>query len=294
MATRALDVVTIMHALSVLDQELHTTGWDAKNEQQAQLFDWLGQYRNELVKITGLEALASRSYQALNEFLTNRKFSPMVQPFNPKMGIGVVSILDKLIQWLTGPGALVKIPTARGERPGFELPSADVNIYEVDGYDRSYLLELRTQSADSLWLFAHDNTSLTGLDMVRLSFDVMKKKRQPASVYAGAQILMLDFDVKPDISWLCGADTKTASDEYYYIAQAAQQFKMRMDQTGARVKVATTIVTMRSAVMNKPKVFILDCPFYGWWTQMSVALPMATFFADWDSLHQPAGSLVDL
>lgn len=73
-----------------------------------------------------------------------------------------------------------------------------------------------------------------------------------------------------------------------------QQFKMRMDETGARVKVATVIVTMRG-MSEEPRIFTVNGPVYGWWTQKGFEdLPMAAFFADWDALHKPAGSLADL
>ena len=70
---------------------------------------------------------------------------------------------------------------------------------------------------------------------------------------------------------------------------------MRMDETGARVKVATAMVASRCCVISEgPTVFVVDRPFYGWWTQTGVALPMAAFFAGWDSLHRPEGSLDEL
>ena len=68
---------------------------------------------------------------------------------------------------------------------------------------------------------------------------------------------------------------------------------MRMDETGARVKVATAVGAERFMSVE-PILLVLDRPFYGWWTQKGLNLPMAAFFADWDALHQPAGSLEDL
>jgi hypothetical protein len=305
MATRAIDIITILHAISVLDGELKTTGWNSKNPQQKKIFGWLVAHREMLAKVTGLDAKASRFWEELNKFLTDHKFDPMVERFDPDRGIGVVSILDKLVKWQHGPGAKVQIRTVQGDRPGFELPAQGVNVYEVSGYPGSYLLELLTKSDDTLWLFVHNNNSLEGLDMAELSMDVMSRSRKTPMhkgmfggsgqyrVFAGAQVLMLDFDIKPDISWMVGADTNTEDGGYFFIAQAAQQFKMRMDETGARVKVATVMVAMRG-ISEEPKLFVLDRPFYGWWTQKGLSLPMASFFADWDSLQKPAGSLEDL
>jgi hypothetical protein len=303
MATRALDVITILHALSVLNKELEIKTWNAKNSQQKKIFDWLEEHRELLAKVTGLDAKASRFYEELNRFLTDHKFSPMVKPFDPNQGLGVVSILDKLVKWLHGPGTKVQILTARGERPGFELPAQGVNIFKVNGYPDSYLLELLTGSNDTLWLFDHDDTTLDGLAVVELSMNVMSRSREIPTrnsrfsdrcpVFAGAQFPMLDFDIKPDISWMTGADTHASGGGYFYIAQAAQQYKMRMDETGARVKVATTMAVMRG-ISEKPQIFVIDRPFYGWWTQKGLNLPMAAFFADYDSFRKPDGSLENL
>jgi hypothetical protein len=302
MSTRALDVVTIMHALSKLEEELSLQGWSPQNDQQEQFLAWYEQHGDALRDVTGLEALVSRFYEELNKFLTDRRFDPMVEPFDPSRGIGAVSVLDKLVHWLSGPGEIVQIPTAQGEKPGFELPPSDVNVYKVEGYEGSYLLELLTQTDDTLWLFVHGDTSLENLELVNLSMDVMSKPRKtPMSqdpfgntdyaTFAGAQVPMVDFNIKPSLDWLLGFET--TGDPYYFVAQAKQQFKMRMDETGARVKVATVIV-LEKCIRMEPTVFVVDRPFYGWWTQKGLDLPMAVFFADWDALHQPESSLEDM
>jgi hypothetical protein len=304
MATKALDIVTILHALSEFNNESKTKGWNAKNEKQRQIFTWYEEHRDLLAKFSGLEAKASRFWEELNAYLTERRFDPMVKPFDPALGIGVVSVLDKLVHWLNGPGEIVKIPTRQGPLPGFELPPNGVNIYEVNGYPGSHLLELLTQSEDTLWLFVHKNIELDGLDMIKLSMDVMSSSRKTPMIrgfssraelptYVGAQVLMVNFDLKPDISWLLEAETMTEDGAHYVITQAAQQFKMRMDETGARVRVATVVAGVRS-LSQEPIVYVLNQPFYGWWTQKGIDLPIAVFFADWDSLHRPSGSLEDL
>lgn len=237
MTTRALDVVTIGHAFSVLDATLRSIGWQPRNEQQAWFFEWYKKNREKIARIKGLEALASQYYEKLNEFLVAHKSDPMVDPFDPSRGLGVVSILDKLVHWLNGPGALVDIRGTNGATlPGFELPKTGVNIFEVAGYPGSYLLELLTQSDDTLWLFVHGNTSLDGLDLVRLSLDVMSPSRKtPMSTgfhsrssgyptFAGAQIPMLDFNIKPKLDWLLGADTYTELGDYFFVDQAAQLY----------------------------------------------------------------------
>lgn len=174
MATRALDVVTILYALETLGKELQTTVWKPSNLTPIDVFKWLATFKGQLARIRGLDAKASRFYEELNAFLTQRGFSPMIQPFNPRDSLGVVSILDKLVRWLNGPGAIGTISTSQGALPGFELPPEGVNIYEVKGYPGSTLLQLLTQSDETLWVFVHPDASREGLDLVKLSMDVMR------------------------------------------------------------------------------------------------------------------------
>ncbi len=302
MATRALDVITIMHALEVLSKEIGAQTWGAMNVKQQKLFEWYYQLKHNLDQISGLQAKASRFYNELNEFLVSNGFDPMVDPFDPNLGVGVVSILDKLVNWLNGPGELVTINTNAGTKPGFELPPSGVEVFEVLGME-GLLIKLLTKSSDNLWIYTNPDKNIFGLDMVSMALDVMSRPRTaPISkglygpdypTYGPVQVPMIDFNIKPDLEWLLGAATQGTAGSYA-IEQAKQQFKMRMDETGARVKVATVIVAKRS-VVEEPKILTLDQPFYGWWSQKHLEnIPMAVFFADYDVWKKPAGSLNDM
>ena len=94
MATRALDVVTILYALDTLDTELQTTVWNPKNPAQIDLFEWLGTFKEKLARITGLDAKASRFSEELNAFLAqNRTLHQYVAiiPQRFRGGIGAVA-----------------------------------------------------------------------------------------------------------------------------------------------------------------------------------------------------------
>jgi len=294
LSTRALDVTTVLYALKTLEKGLDSVNWTAFSPLQTQVLVWLDLFRDDLVKVTGLKAKASKLYQELNRFLSDNGFHPNIEPFDPASGLGVVSILDKLVRWLYGPGELVTIHSQCKDLPGFKIPAGGVNVYRVEGYQdqRCHLVELLTKSGDTLWLFLHSDQTLDGLDLVKLSFDVMSKGRTRNEAIEGAHVPMLDFDIKPDIGWLLGMSTG-GKEGSFSIVQAEQQFKMRMDETGARVKVATSMVAF-SCMLRGPGPLIIDRPFYGWWTQKGFDLPMAAFFADWDSLKRPDGSLEDL
>jgi hypothetical protein len=114
-------------------------------------------------------------------------------------------------------------------------------------------------------------------------------------MYAGAEIPMVDFNICPDLKWLLGAQAIAANGDPYEIVQAAQQFRFRMDETDARAKVASAIgIHYTSAIRDEPMVFAVRNPFYCWWTQKGIDLPMAAAFVDWDSMKKPAGSLEEM
>lgn len=298
MATRALDVVTVAHAINTLEKEFlgPDRKWQVSNSEQERFFRIYLEMVSYLPQITGLKAKASMKYEELNRFLTSERFAPMFRPFDPKMGIGVVSILDKFVKWLEGKATLAKVYGPIGkEYPGFSLSASGVTIYSVGG---GYLAQLLTKSDDTLWLFlppekSYDSFS-KGLDLVEKAMALVRGDKQPTNLYAGALIPKVDFNIKPDISWLLKASTFDKSGQYWFVDQAFQQFKLRMNEEGARARVATGVAVMRASVVATPPRLIFDRPFLGWFTQKGIPVPMAVFYADCDSWREPAGTLEDL
>lgn len=292
MSSQALDVTTIMHALRTLEAE-DIVGWKAVNESQLHLFKWMEQHGCELDRINGLDALASTDYQALNAFLAKRKFQIQFSPFPPR-DIGVVSVLDKQVRWQDNRGKNYPIHTEMGIVPGFRL-SVGANVYKLDDFVDAHLVELKTTSEDTLWLAVGLEPGLSGIRMVRHALALMNTapRGNVTLSYDFVAVPKVDLDVQPDISWMAGAiSLKPAG---YAISQALQQLKLRMNETGARVKAATAMSVMRGMVRQRhEQAFVINKPFYGWWVQEGVSFPMGVFFADWDSLKQPEGTLEDL
>jgi hypothetical protein len=308
MSTTALDIATILLALNKLEEIANLTGWEGINQEQEMIFSWLEKHRACLKNITGLNVEVPRSSREMNKNLSDKGFSPGIKPFNPAVSYGVIAVLDKLIKWLNGPADEAEINVADKIYPGFELPEKGVNVYNVDGFPQAHLLELFTKSSDKLWLFVEDGGSVksfSGLDLPVLSFEVMAAEREIATkddqlfklsgfssqAFSGAIIPKIDFDIKPDINFIVGASLGNGAPG---VDQAIQQFKFRMDQYGARIKAVTAMVYMAFSAGDSSPPFIVDKPFYGWFTQRDVNLPMGAFFADYDSWREPAGSLENL
>jgi hypothetical protein len=294
MSTQALDTTTILHALATLEGEFLGTQcvWEPVNGGQTKIFGWLTACKDQLKRVAGLKSKASTDYRVLNAFLAEERFSIRLNPFE---GIGVVSILDKLVEWLDGAAALTEIRGANGQTfPGFEIEANGAHVYRVVGQPGP-LVEMKTKSADTLWLYLPDeNISIyDGIDLVRMIAGVMASPRSTHDRYAGVRVPKIDFDITPDISFLIGAGVIDKDGLDWYITQAIQQFKFRMNEKGARARVATAISAKRGMSFEPVKLSI-NRPFYGWFTQPGFDMPIASFYADYNSWKEPAGSLEDL
>lgn len=281
-----------MHALRTLEAE-DIVGWKPVNDSQAQLIQWMEKYGCDLDRITGLDALASTDYQALNVFLAKRKFEIQFSPFPPR-DIGVVSVLDKQVRWQDNRGKNYPIRTEKGIVPGFRL-SVGANVYKLADFVDAHLVELKTASEDTLWIADGLEPGLSGIQMVRHTLAIMNtaSRGNVTLSYDFVAVPKVDLDVEPDISWM--KDAISVNPAGYTITQALQQLKLRMNETGARVKAATAMSVMRGMVRQRhEQAFVINKPFYGWWVQEGVSFPIGVFFADWDSFKEPEGTLEDL
>lgn len=314
MTSQALDLTTIGHALTVLrDTYLGESEWQGMSADQQGFLDWYEDNRAEIATLDDLESLASRSAEDLNRFLADRGFDPM---FESPIDIGVVSVLDMLMHWLAE-GSVTTITRNRREVvpegtnifgqsrssvktvvdaswPAFRLGSDVAAVFDLPGLHGGPLVRLATKTGHHLWLITSPEP-VNGIELAGWASQFSACIRYPSRLWtAGAVVPMLDMDVKPDLSWLLGLTAATDAGRYH-VDQAFQQFKLRADEKGARVKVATGIAMARAACGPISQPYVFDEPFLGWFTQPGHdCLPLACFWADTDVWRTPAGSLEDL
>lgn len=288
----ALDLATIGHALATLEEVFlgPDTVWRTFNYEQARMFAWYREHREQLKVLAGLKALASTDYNQLNDFLEKNGFERLFDPFD---GIGAASILDMLIEWLrVYPTTTVEAYDGKTWRefPAFTVDAAGVEVYEVEGFDYP-LARLLTTTGDSLWLMMVYQSPASGLDLASMAMVMARANRSIHPDYTlGAVVPMAELDLKPDLSWLLGASTE----DDWVITQAFQMFKLRITSRGARVKVATGIALERS-LSFEPEPLVFNQPFIGFFTQKGQDdLPLAAFYAAPDVWREPMGELEDL
>jgi hypothetical protein len=278
--TQALDCSTIFHALFTLENEFlgKNNPWTSVNRFQDKLFPLYFKYRNQLSRLKYLKGKAATDWEVLNAFLEASGFDPMFS--GPFEGIGVASILDMLVEWIeTAESCAILSGTAH--YPGFKIKQGGFTEYHTEGLS-SPLIRLETRSGDYVWLMMPDYVPDNAFDMTISVFELIQKPLSETFQYESVKIPDVDFDVKPDIDFMVGAGTVDTSERDWYIVQAKQRFKFRMNEQGARAKVATAMVVMRG--MARETSYVFNQPFIGWMTQSAVpTLPIAIFYADVDS-----------
>ncbi len=281
MNSLGVDVVTIMHAIRTLEQEYLGLDrqWRTYNQKQYVLFELYRRFGHLLAELDDVKAKASTDWQVLNAFLVENGFDEMFK--QPLDGIGAVSIVDMLVAW-AHKAQLTVIYGRDGEKHvAFEIPKEGREVYEVKTLDGT-LARLKTKSGVSLWLTMPQDPP-TLMDLIKIAFTTMSAEMKPAIGISTVQVPEISLDLKPDISFLQGADTHDNSGQYWYIDQAMQQMILKINREGASVKVASGIA-MRKAISLGPKPLIFDRPFIGWFTQPGLkSMPIGMFYAHFKS-----------
>jgi hypothetical protein len=306
MASKALDLTTVGHALSELcDAFLGEAEWNGINDQQQEFLTWWALHRDEIRKLSSLEALASTDYAELNKFLLARGFDAMFERFE---GIGVAAILDMLVEWaVTGtPTSISRYEGSGGvgyllmqtatDYPAFKISAGGADVYAAAGYAHP-LIRLHTKTGHHLWLMKADEPA-SGLELNRQAQHLanLTGLRPSLRWTAGVIIPMLEMDIKPDVSWMLHATAVSPAHGKYAVEQVFQRFKLRANDKGARVKVVTGMVAMAACAGPPPPTpYHLDDPFIGFFTQPgNPTLPLAAFWADTDVWRNPEGTLEEL
>lgn len=301
MASFALDLTTIGHALNTLLEKegIGGEGWEPVGTDQARLLEWYAAHRDDISKLDSLTAEASTAFEVLNDFLVAHGFEPK---FDSSLdGIGVVSILDMLVEWAATCKTTVidNYDWASGERnvyPAFRVPAEGVNVWnlaELDGSSHP-LVELKTKTGHSLWLWVPDEGTepASGLDLALMAQDLLQKQYQPDPWTDGVIVPMLEMSLDTELDWLVDMFTPTPHPGWQ-VQSANQQFKLRANEKGARVKVATSMGI--EAVCVRPEPYVFRKPFLGFFTQpANPGLALAAFWADTDVWRNPEGTLEEL
>lgn len=228
-----------------------------------------------------LRCWASNDHNELNSILKSERFSIELEPFRPG-GFGVVSILDVMINWLyQGEKSTINHAITQQEYPAVYIDTGFA-VYKSTAHQFP-VVRIPTKTNDVVWM--------TIADKPRESFELVEHIQHIAHAidydeypedYSNIRFPMVDLDQEVDISWLMGMQFPN-----YFIAQAKQQTKFKMNETGARVRSAVAIGIEKTCMPLPRKKCIIDQPFYLWIERPGVKVPVFAGYISEENWKDP-------
>jgi hypothetical protein len=222
----------------------------------------------------------SKVASELNRFLAESGFDIRLEDF-PGDGFGVVSILVIKVKWLEA-GKIISINSNNKEFDGVLLKSG-VNICQARDYPNP-IAEIKTQNRDIVYISIADKPR-GEFELLEFS-DKLDKPLRHLPGYKGVEFPMVDLNQEVDISWLIGMSTVDEKGGDWFISQAKQQTKFRMNERGAIAESSAAIGVMRCISHDAPPLTI-DKPFFVAITRPGCAKPLFVGYCSWDVWKNP-------
>lgn len=262
--------------------------WTPSNEDQYQFLKRFIEAK-KVVDTLGdnLKRKASRDVQVINDWLKENGFEMQLVPESGPV-IAVASILDVLVEWVKE-GKVTSIQNPKGRFPAVAIKGEDgVRMFINRELHPFPIAMIRTKSGDLVYMSVLDYLPL---DTFALTDKVDKLRRlisgRVSEATGGVIFPMVDYDRMVDIGWIRGMSTGTGQDEWY-IGQAIQQTKFRMNEKGAHAKSAVAMTLRCMACAAEPEWVVMDRPFILWFERPGVEIPLfAGVFAE-DVWKKPA------
>ena len=237
-----------------------------------------------------LRRKADRSVDVINAWLKENGFDIQLSPELDPRTFAVASILDVLVEWVQE-GKITSIYNAKGTFPAVTLKSGDEDNM-VKFLDRNLhpfpIAGIRTKSGDLVRMSVLDfmpSDTFAISDKVEQLRNVTIRERMGHC--DGVIFPMIDYNRMVDIGWIKGMQTGPQDDDYY-IGQALQQTKFRMNEKGARAESAVAMKLFKHSATEDNWIHI-DKPFIMWIERPGISVPLfAGVFAE-DVWKKPAG-----
>lgn len=294
MASSTMVVSPIMAALIKAEDIIGKNRiWTSINTEQKKFLDQFFSKRAELSKLSEKELRSWVSFVAseLNEILAQEGFDIRLEDFAPDE-FGVVSILDVLVEWLAE-GKHFPLQVNGREYPAVRLnPSVEVGN-ESKMVFKAFISPTHSQPVAVVYTKSGDRVYMTVAERPEKDFALVKTIEQIRSAvrtnayFDYLMFPMADLNQQVDISWLVGMQTtKQDTKDPVYISQAKQQTKFKMNQFGARVKSAVTMV-MKTTSVRRDMPLIIDKPFLLWIEREGVSFPVMYAYLDIEDWKDP-------
>jgi len=284
--TDTLVVFPILGCLQAVSDFLgYGAEWIPVKEEQTQFLELFMEHIKDVDGLDCLERRADVSVGPINAWLRERGFDIQLNPVDD--GFAVASILDVLVEWLNEAQKVSIHADKGGEYPGVKLKEGVAAYRQPELYPHP-VIKIRTKTDDVVCLAVADAMQDDPFS-INWKIEYLRQIQKPYGI-EGVMLPMVNYDRQVDISWIEGMKTKPGeNDDGFYISQALQQTKFKLNEIGARAQSAAAM-TLRLCAASAPNPWVvIDKPFILWIERPGIEMPLfAGVFAE-DVWENPGG-----
>ena len=288
--TETLTVLPILGCLRAAEDWLgRPLAWDGKSDKQREFLDLFlpGMPNVDGMREGELRRIADANIGPINHWLKENGFDIELSAEPGPGGFCVVSILDVLVEWIQK-GSKAHVQNDKGTFDAVKLSrDKGVAIRQNPHVHNHPVAVIMTQSGDRVYMTPVD-------DMPDEDFPVMSKIRSLQTLehtdhrYEGVVFPMVKYDQNIDIDFLKGLSTSTVAPGFF-VQEAVQQTKFRMNLDGARVESAAAMSFRCLSRGASTPPLVIDQPFLLWIEREGLNVPIfGGVFAE-DVWENPGG-----
>lgn len=217
---------------------------------------------------------SSNDYKVLNKFAKDNGFNIQLEPFSSKYEFGSVSILDVILKW-----------KEKGKKTVLEINAGPCSCFQTK-YNAAKLknnfeiiktkyehpiVKIYSQGNDTVYLTIADkaiNKYEEMIDKINTLKSFLNKEVEPL-YYDNLIFPCVNLNQEVNIGWLLHLEETTG----WFIDQAKQQTKFKMDEEGARVE-SCVLLAFSKGIRSMINDYKIDKPFYIWIERKGATLPI--------------------
>lgn len=286
MKTKTFVPVPIMSCLREIENFLSSKGgsvsWKSLNNRQEEFLKTkLSDLEMDEIG-NDLESIVSLDFQEVNDWIKSRGFEiKLTDPNNPG-AIAVASILKVFLKWRKK-GRASNLSYNSKPYPAVVIDD-DVTVYKDENIHPHPIACIETLNGKVyMSILNHMPVGDEGLREKVLSLQTLCLYNENVIPCDGVVFPMIDYDQEVDISWLVGLSAGLS----YFIGEALQQTKFRMNEYGALAESVAAMGCYRGMTFNKDFKVNIDEPFVLWVEKEGVGTPLFMGIFCEDSWKRP-------
>jgi hypothetical protein len=284
-------IVTYPIAAALMEAEefvIDSSGWNpVKIIQRDFLERFYTPCREEIPTIKEIKRIAHFDVEVVNKWLKEHDFDIQLDSFDEN-GFGTAGMIDLLGLWLVK-GRQASIATDNGGKyPGVRMDTGFT--FNTVGGSSDLVVALETGDQDVVYMMMDEKVP-SGFSMVSYVEEILQNMTPVERDYEAVVFPMIDLNEEGELEWLINLQLMIPQDRFpfYFIQQALQQTKLKMNQEGYRIKSVAAAAMMLGAALPETPPYIINRPFLMWIMRPGLSRPLFVAYLNTDVWKDPSG-----